>query len=146
MNLTEHFTLDELTHSQNADRLRISNAPDPVALANLRRVAAVLEQVRALFGVPLVVSSGYRGPELNAATPGSSKTSAHVLGLAADFTVPGYAVRDVCHRIMASAIEYDQLIFEGSWVHLGLSTDKPRRQNLTANFGGPRTTYTLGIK
>lgn len=145
MNLTPHFTLEELTVSQRATRLGIANKPNIEELANLRRLAETLERVRALVGRPVVVSSAFRSKVLNAATPGSSDTSAHVKGLAADFTVPGMAVKALCLLIRESGIEYDQLIYEGTWAHLGLAEGKPRQEELTAHFGGQRTTYTRGI-
>jgi len=144
MNLTPHFTLEELTVSQEAIRRGLANKPNIAELANLRRLADVLEKVRELVGRPVVVSSGFRSLPVNRAI-GSSDTSAHVKGLAADFTVPGMTVKALCLLIRESGIEYDQLIYEGTWAHLGLSEGKPRREELTAHFGGPRTTYSRGF-
>lgn len=145
MNLTPHFTLEELTVSQEAQRRGLANKPNIPELANLRRLAETLELVRELVGRPVVVSSGFRCLAVNRAV-GSGDSSAHVLGLAADFTVPGMTVKALCLLIRESGIEYDQLIYEGTWVHLGLSEGKPRREELTAHFAaGKRTTYTRGI-
>lgn len=144
MNLTEHFTLAEFTDSPTALRKGISNLPSDHAIANLQRVAETLEQVRALFGKPLVISSGYRSPALNAAVGGAA-SSAHLSGLAADFTVPGMTPSDTAKAIVAAGIEFDQLIYEGTWVHIGLSAGKPRNEVLTAHFGGGPATYTRGI-
>lgn len=144
MKLTEHFTLAEFTDSQTALRKGISNMPSEMAIANLHRVAEVLEQVRALFGKPLVISSGYRSPALNSAVGGAS-SSAHLTGLAADFTVPGMTPSDTAKAIVKAGIKFDQLIYEGTWVHLGLSAGALRNEVLTAHFGGGSTTYTRGI-
>ena len=144
MNLTQHFTLAEFTDSPTALRRGISNSPNDTAIGNLQRVADTLEQVRALFGVPLVISSGYRSAALNAAV-GGAKNSAHQTGLAADFTVPGMTPSDTAKAIAKSGIEFDQLIYEGTWVHIGLSAGAPRREVLTAHFGGGGVTYTRGI-
>ncbi|GGI16470.1 D-Ala-D-Ala carboxypeptidase family metallohydrolase [Oxalicibacterium faecigallinarum] len=145
MNLSKHFTLAELTISQEAARRGIDNTPSPTALANLKRVAAVLEEVRALFGMPIVVSSGYRSPELNAAI-GGSRTSAHVLGLAADINCPGITPTVLARKIRDSRIIFDQLILEypdrGGWVHIGLSEKSPREQLFTKRSG---TGYMPGI-
>lgn len=146
MQLTPHFNLNEFTKSKTAVRLGVSNKPNVAELANLHRLAETLEKVRALVGRPLNISSGFRCQAVNDATPGSSKTSAHRRGLAADFTVNGIGVKALCLLIRESTVEYDQLIYEGEWVHLGLSTGAPRREELTAHFGGPRTVYTKGIK
>jgi len=144
MNLSPHFTLSEMTFSQTATRKGIDNMPPPIELDNLRRVAALLEQVRTLVGGPVRVSSGYRAPALNAAVSGA-KNSAHVQGLAADITVPGMTPRALAWMIFQSEIIFDQLIYEGTWVHIALSTGKPRREVLTAHFGNGRTTYTQGL-
>lgn len=144
MKLTEHFTLAELTDSPTAMRKGISNLPNDTVIGNLQRIADTLEQVRALFGKPLVISSGYRSSALNA-TVGGSKNSAHLTGLAADFTVPGMTPSDTAKAIAASDIAFDQLIYEGTWVHIGLSVGTPRREILTAHFGGGPATYTRGI-
>jgi zinc D-Ala-D-Ala carboxypeptidase len=122
-NLTDHFTLEELTISQTAAREGIDNTPDAAALANLRTLAAVLERVRSALGNHAVaVSSGYRCPALNAAI-GGSKTSAHMDGRAADFIVPAFGtVLQTARAIAASGIGFDQLIYEyGRWIHLGLA-------------------------
>lgn len=144
MNLTEHFTLEELVASQLAARRRLDNRPGPAELANLRRVAALLEQIRALVGGPLTVSSGYRSLAVNAAV-GGARSSAHVLGLAADITVPGLAPKAVAALIRDSDIEFDQLIYEGTWVHIGLAAGALRRQVLTATFAPGGVIYTQGI-
>jgi zinc D-Ala-D-Ala carboxypeptidase len=144
MKLSEHFTLEELTESQTAARLRIDNYPSPAQLDNLRRLAGVLEQVRALVGTPIRVSSGFRSAALNVAV-GGSRNSAHTLGLAADINAADMSPRELALAIKASGIEFDQLIYEGTWVHLGLSMNPPRRELLTAHFGAGKTTYTMGI-
>lgn len=144
MNLTPHFTLDELTASDTAVRRGIDNKPTVQILANLTRVAEALEQVRALVGRPVQVSSGYRCPDLNRWIGGASN-SAHTLGLAADINCSGLTPQQLARMIRDSDIEFDQLIYEGTWVHLGLSAGAPRRETLTAHFDGGRATYSRGI-
>lgn len=144
MRLTEHFTLEELTDSQVATRRRIDNTPPPRVIENLRRVAEVLEQVRSLVKRPIVISSGYRSPALNVAVGGARK-SAHVNGLAADINAMGVSAKDLAQMIAVSEIEFDQLIHEGTWVHIGLSEGKLRHQISTAHFGSTGTTYVAGI-
>jgi zinc D-Ala-D-Ala carboxypeptidase len=144
VNLSEHFTLEEMVASQIATRRRLDNRPDPDALANLRRVAAVLEEVRALVGAPVIVSSGYRSKAVNQAVGGAAN-SAHLLGLAADINVPGMAPKALAKMILASNILFDQLIYEGTWVHIGLSTGRPRREVLTAAFNPGGVVYSRGI-
>ncbi|HYA28393.1 MAG TPA: D-Ala-D-Ala carboxypeptidase family metallohydrolase [Acidobacteriota bacterium] len=146
-NLSDHFTLEELILSQTAAREGIDNTPSPVIVHNLCRLVEVLEEVRSLLGgVPMLVSSGYRSPALNQAVKGANK-SAHMDGLAADFTAPRFGtVIQVANKIADSQIVYDQLIHEyGSWVHIALAaTDvTPRRENLSIFRG---TGYLRGIR
>jgi hypothetical protein len=143
MQLSNHFSLEELVRSDIASRKGLDNTPTPEIIANLTELALGLEKVRELLGHPIYVSSGYRGPKVNSAV-GGSKNSAHMRGYAADFTSPGFGTpQDICHAIMDSTIDYDQLIFEGTWVHFS-NDPQMRRMNLTAHFGNG-VTYTNGI-
>lgn len=127
MQLTPHFTLAELTRSDTARRLGIDNTPTRHHLANLHVLAAKLEEVRALLGKPIIITSGYRSPALNRAVDGSA-TSSHCEGLAADFHCPGFGADQAVVQVIAdSALEFDQLIFEQSkggstWTHLGVDS------------------------
>ena len=118
MKLSEHFSLEELTRT---DHRSLDNSPDPAALANLHRLAAFLEQVRAALGDRVVViNSAYRSAAVNAAC-GSRKSSQHTLGTAADIRVPGMAPDAVVKAVIASGLAYDQLIKEfDSWTHISI--------------------------
>lgn len=147
MNLSQHFSLEEFTVSQEAERRGIRNDPPPMIVENLRRLAKYLEEVRVLLGsYPILINSGYRSAELNVAV-GGSKASAHMNGLAADFICPLYgSPRDVGIAIIRSRIQFDQCILEfGRWVHFGLSETEPRNESLTAKFEAGRTIYEYGI-
>mgnify|MGYP000974078215 CR=1 FL=1 len=110
--LTQHFTLEELTHSQVAARFGYDNMPPPTAITHLKMLAVLLEQVRMLLDVPLIVSSGYRSERVNLAV-GGKPNSKHSLGMAADFTAPQYgSPLEVAQRISASSVLFDQLIHE----------------------------------
>jgi zinc D-Ala-D-Ala carboxypeptidase len=115
--LSEHFRLSELVHSDTATRLGLPNEPGPELAQDLVELADTLEQVRALLGVPLRVTSAFRAPAVNAAV-GSSDKGAHPRARAADFFPVGMAVAAAIQRIVASSIPFDQLIAEG-WIHLG---------------------------
>jgi hypothetical protein len=140
--LSPHFSLEEFTASQTASRMGIPNQPVGQDLDNVRRTAEVMEKVRTLLGdKPILISSGYRCPELNSACGGSS-TSAHMYGLAADFTCPeaGDPV-SICHVLepYMQELGIDQLISEfnpGGWVHLGLSMGAPRCMAMTIDNSG----------
>lgn len=132
--MTPNFTLAELTRT---DHRTLDNTPSPEALANLEKLALVLEQVRALLGKPVMINSAYRSPAVNASV-GGKPTSQHCKGQAADFRVPSMTPDEVVRAIKASNISYDQLIREfDSWTHLSFS-DKPRKQVLIIDRKGAR--------
>lgn len=142
--LSENFTLEELTASQTAARRGINNTPTGAELAALTNTAKQMELVRALLNAPIHVSSGYRSLALNKAIGGSS-TSAHCRGEAVDFTATAFGTpKEICKAIIKSGIVFDQLIFEGAWVHIAFDAT-PRRSVLTAHFGNGATTYTQGV-
>lgn len=139
MQLSTHFTLEEAVFSQTAARKGIDNTPTPEIIENMKEQASGMERVRDLLGGnPIIVTSWYRGPKLNAAI-GGSKTSAHMDGYGTDFTCPGFgSITDICRAIMDSTIDYDQLIHEfNSWVHISFKPSL-RRQNLTIDREGTR--------
>ncbi len=141
------FTLAELTRSDTAKRLGIENQPKGETLNNLRKTAHQLVKVRELFTTedkygwvtihPVLVNSGYRSPELNKHIPGSSNTSAHTLGWAADIKVPTFgSAYQVAAKIAESGIKFDQLIYEyDSWIHISFDP-RMRQQILTINKSG----------
>lgn len=144
MNLSENFTLEELTASEVALRKGIDNTPDAEIIAHLTELATGLEEVRRLLGVPMHINSGYRSPKVNIAVGGSA-TSAHCDGYAADFVAPQFGTPvEVCRAIRDSGIKFDQIIFEGTWTHLSFDP-KMRQRVLTAHFSGGKATYTAGI-
>lgn len=144
MNLTPHFTLDELTFSEAAIRNGVNNTPTPRVVENLQFLAENLEKVRALLGTPMRITSGYRSEAVNAWV-GGSLTSQHRFGLAADFVAPQFgSPYEVAQAILASEIQFDQLIHEyGSWVHISFVRREPRRQALSIFARGK---YIDGIK
>jgi uncharacterized protein YcbK (DUF882 family) len=142
--LTRHITLEEMTDSQTAARRGINNVPPPSSHEhkNLKRTAEVMEEVRTILGdQPILISSGYRCPPLNTAV-GGSKGSAHMSGLAVDFSCPSFGTPlQICKKLQPymKALGIDQLIHEyNTWVHLGLSADAPRHMALTINVSGTR--------
>ena len=142
--LSSHFTFEEAVISQTATRKGIDNTPSPEVKENMVEAAQRMEEVRDLLDAPILVSSWFRCPKLNSAIGGAS-TSAHVQGGAIDFTAPQFGTpQDVCRKIQASGLTWDQLIFEGTWTHISFDP-KQRMQVMTAHFVGGRTTYTQGV-
>jgi hypothetical protein len=138
MNLTPHFTLEELTFTSHRE---FDNTPNVLQINNLQRLAEFLEKVRELLGKPMLIDSGFRSPEVNQAV-GSTSISQHLKGCAADFRVPGMTPAEVVKSIRNSTLEYDQLILELGWTHISIpNTDDaaPRNMALIIDRSGTRT-------
>ena len=135
MNLTEHFTLEELTATSHR---QFDNTPNDAEMANLVKLAEFLEQVKAaLDGKPVMINSAFRSKQVNDSV-GSKDTSQHRTGCAADFRVPGMTPDAVVRAIIAAGLPYDQIIREfDAWTHISIS-DKPRRQALIIDKQGTR--------
>jgi zinc D-Ala-D-Ala carboxypeptidase len=151
--ISDHLSLAEVTNSDNAKRLGIDNTPTPEHLANLKLLAEkVFEPIRAHFGKPIKVSSGYRSAALNKVTPGSSKTSQHSSGEALDLDQDsmstGITNKMIFDYIKAN-LEFDQLIWEygtdtnPDWVHVSYeSTGKQRKQILRCKRVNGKPSYS----
>ena len=152
MKLSDNFTLAEFIKSQTALRLDIDNTPEEEPLeAAMALFGVVVQPVRDHFG-PTTINSGYRGPKLNKAVGGSSK-SQHCKGEAVDIECPGVANYDIAKWIEDN-LEYDQLILEfytpgipdSGWVHVSYKdSDDNRKQSLTAMKENGRTVYKTGL-
>ena len=139
MNLSEHFTLEELTHT---DHRELSNEPNESETENLKRLANFLEQVKTVLGgKPIMVNSAFRSKAVNDAV-GSKDTSQHRIGCAADIRVPGITPDQVVKAVIASQLPYDQIIREfDRWTHISVPNTKdmtPRRQALIIDKSGTR--------
>lgn len=147
MNLSPNFTLQELIASETASRHGFDNTPNASEIANLTRLAALLEEVRKVVGKPVLVNSGFRSKQVNDAV-GSKDSSQHRIGCAADIRVPGMNPDEVCRAIIASDIQFDQLIREfwdkdrgGGWTHISVpntAEQTPRNQTLIIDRAGTR--------
>jgi hypothetical protein len=139
MNLSEHFTLEELTHT---DHREYDNVPNDAETENLIRLAKFLEQVKTVLGgKPIMVNSAFRCKQVNDAV-GSKDSSQHRTGCAADIRVPGLTPNEVVQQIIASGIEFDQVIREfDRWTHISVpnhADDKARKQALIIDKTGTR--------
>lgn len=152
MRLSKNFTLQEFTKSQTAERLGLDNTPNEEHLENAKKLFDnVVQKVRDNFGVT-IINSGYRGPELNKAVGGSSK-SQHCHGQAADIEVPGVSNYDVAKFILDNC-DFDQVILEfytpgipdSGWVHVSyVSPEANRKRPLTASRVNGKTQYAVGL-
>ena len=149
MKLSENFTLDELTKSQEAIRLGIENTPEDEHITNLILLCKnILQPLRNHFKIPVSISSGFRSAALCEAI-GSSSKSQHTKGQAADFEIFGIANKELADWI-TSNLEYDQCILEfwnenepnSGWVHCSYSTNGNRKQYLKAQKIGGKIVYS----
>ena len=136
--ITEHFTVFEVANSLASLKLNIDNRPTAQVISNAKLFCVnILEKVRINFNQPVNIHSFYRSPELNYAIGGVKpdikkgiRGSQHIYGEAADITVQGYSVQEVFDYIKNNLI-YDQVIQEGTWVHVSFSpVGKNRKQAL----------------
>jgi len=139
MNLTEHFSLEELTATSHR---QFDNIPNSDEVANLTRLATFLEKVRSkLGGKPIMINSGFRSKEVNDSV-GSKDTSQHRIGCAADIRVPGMTPNEVVQTLIDSGLPYDQIIREfDAWTHISIPNNAgllPRRQALIIDRAGVR--------
>jgi len=137
--LTEHFTLEELTHT---DHREFDNIPNDAELENIKRLAEFLEQVKTVLGgKPIMVNSAFRSKQVNDAV-GSKDTSQHRIGCAADIRVPSMTPDQVVRAVIASDLEFDQVIREfDRWTHISIPNEaarSPRKQALIIDKQGTR--------
>lgn len=144
MQLTDNFSLEQLTASGVAIRRGIPNVPSADTIENLKLLAQTLERVQELLG-PIHIDSAYRSIRVNLAVGGSSH-SAHINGYAADFTAPSFgSPYEVCQAIAGAGIPFDQLIQEGTWTHLSIDP-RMRGEVMTAHFLNGKVAYTQGLE
>jgi len=152
MNLTENFTLSEMTKSETALRYDMDNSPPQEITSNLQALAVhVLQPVRDHYGKGVKVNSGYRSPDVNAKV-GGSRTSDHCRGMAADIEIPGVPNHELAEWVKAN-LPYTQLILEfytrgvpdSGWVHVSYDPANLKKQDLTAVKEGGKTVYLPGL-
>lgn len=147
MRLSPHFTLEEFVVSQTASRAGLVNEPDANTTVSLRDTANHLEAIRSYLNNPaIIITSGYRSPEVNKLVGGSAN-SYHTFGLAADFIAPEHGTPlNICYHLsnFMERLEIDQLIYEYTWVHVGFAKpgEDPRHQILSLTKSGG---YSIGL-
>lgn len=150
MLLSNSFTLNELTKSQEATRLGIDNTPNEEQILNLKLLCDnILQPIRDYYGMPVSVSSGYRSAALCEAI-GSSSSSQHTKGQAADFEIFSIPNRELAEFIVKN-LNYDQCILEfwnenepnSGWVHCSFNSSGNRKQFLQAQKLNGRVVYTV---
>ena len=152
MKLSQHFSYQEFIKSQTATRKGISNEPDDSQLYNMKMILAnILEPVRVHFGKPVIITSGFRSPELCVAI-GSSTNSQHAKGEAADFEIPGVSNKELADWIHDN-LPYDQLILEffdgkdpnSGWVHCSHKSENRGQYLIAYKDENRKTKYAPAI-
>lgn len=136
----KYFTIEELCASDTAERKKIDNTPNADARLRMQRlIEQLLDPIRAAWGGPITVNSGYRSPALNKAVGGVSN-SQHMKGEAADITVGSQEANKQLFDLIVELrqngrISFDQLIDETgySWIHISYHAGKNRNQVLHKN-------------
>jgi zinc D-Ala-D-Ala carboxypeptidase len=152
MKLSEHLSLAEVIRSETAKRHGISNMPTEEHIANFKLLAEnVFEKVRNHFRCPIHISSGYRSKELNACTPGASKTSDHCFGRALDLDQQGHShgiTNKEVFDYIKDNLNFKQLIWEGGteqepdWVHVSYDESNLKKEVLRATKVNGKMTYS----
>jgi zinc D-Ala-D-Ala carboxypeptidase len=149
MQLSKNLALAEVMRSETAKRKGISNMPTPEHIQNFKLLAEkVFQPIREHFGVPIILSSGYRSKELNTAV-GGALSSQHCTGEAIDIDMDGTTVTNKqIFDFIKDNLSFDQMIWEfgtdsnPDWVHVSYeSTGKQRKQILKAVKSGKGTSY-----
>lgn len=142
--MTPHFSLEELTLSETAEKLGIINSVMPNHKPALMATALCMEQVRALLGCPIDITSGYRNPAVNSAV-GGVPNSAHAVGYACDFHARWMDDLLAAKLIRDSKLVFDQLILEqGRCVHIAFGPEL--RRQVLRQPGGPGSTVYEGLE
>ena len=142
MQLSPNFSLEELTRSEAAARNGWDNTPSEAEIENLKRLAALLQDVKAAVGgKPVLINSAYRSKQVNDAV-GSKDSSQHRIGCAADLRVPGMTPRQVVEACIAAKVPFDQIILEfDAWTHISVPNTPdaaPRGSKLIIDRQGTR--------
>ena len=145
---SQYFKLNEFLISQDAARFGISNVPTDDVIANIQFLCTkILDPLRNKIGKAIVISSGYRSPELNAKIGGAQNPpSQHTFGKAADILIPGMTAKQVMDYILTNTkLPFDQIILEfDSWVHISVDKDKTLQRGniLQAKTVNQKVDYT----
>lgn len=129
-NLVPHFTFFELAGTSNEQYKKLNLLKAQEQMGKMYMLAGFAERVREIVGKPLIITSGYRCPELNKAI-GGALTSQHLFCEAIDFVVKGMRPEDIFNRIVTSDLKYNQIIIErnksgSQWVHISIGSYKQK--------------------
>lgn len=132
MQLTPHFTIEELAGTSNEQYKKLNLLKAQEQMGKMYMLAGFAERVREIIGKPMIITSGYRCPELNKAI-GGALTSQHIFCEAIDFVVKGLRPEDIFNRIVTSDLKYNQIIIErnksgSQWVHISIGSYKQKLQ------------------
>lgn len=130
--ITKNFTLEEYQNSATAKKYRINNTISSQYKDNMKRVLNLLQVIRDAWNDPIIISSGYRCPELNKKVGGASNSD-HVYGAAVDFYTVSNTREDnhklwnmiLCMNTLKKLPLFRQLIneYDDKWIHISVNND-----------------------
>lgn len=148
--LSEHLNIAEVTRSESAKRLGLSNMPTEEHLDNLKKLADnIFEPIRNHFRCPILISSGYRSQGLNNAI-GGAKGSDHLKGMAIDIDMdntPNGVTNKMIFDYVKNNLNFRQLIWEfgdsenPDWVHISYNENDLKNEILIATKHNGKTNY-----
>ena len=138
--LSPHFSYEEMTRSDWAEKHGVDNTPDELQLAGLINLCWKLgEPLREVFG-PICVNSGFRSQAVNEGIHGVGN-SKHLSGEAMDIRVANREIGLEYFDFIRKNVDYDQLLFEynrqgAMWLHCSVCLDpKENRHHAFTNYG-----------
>lgn len=151
MQLSKHLSLAEMVNSDTAKRNNINNNPTAEHLENMKYLAEkVFEPIREHFGIPILISSGYRSKALNQHIKGSL-SSFHSKGCAIDIDMDNTTItnKELFHWIKDN-LQYTELIWEfgnkdnADWIHVGIVKGREKeKETLVATKEKGKPVYRL---
>lgn len=136
--LTKNFSLEEFEKSSTADKWKINNKIPEKYMDNVKRLSQILQQIRDNWGDSIIISSGYRCPELNKKVGGASNSD-HLYGAAADIHTKSDGKLDnhklwnsiLCLNKLGKLGQFRQLIneYNDDWIHISVNNDYNKWKN-----------------
>jgi len=141
--LSENFKLSEFVKTSTG----FDNVPPADVIEQLKLLCKnILQPLRNHLGKPITITSGYRSPLVNSNVPGSSKTSQHMKGQAADLQIAGMTNQQIIDVVRSLRLPYDQVIDEerknlitgntSKWIHISYNPAGARKQWMTRRDPG----------
>lgn len=136
MQISENFSLIELTFSQTAISNKIDNTPIEFEIINMKYLAKmILEPIRAEFGA-FTPTSTFRCKKLNKMV-GGAKASMHLFGYASDINLGSRELNKKLFEFIQENLLFSELINEypdengcPKWVHVAIVKNRENEKKV----------------